>query len=378
VRVVIVAGNFVKTGGMDRANYALASHLAGRGVETHLVAHSASDALVRRSNVKFHWVPRPINSVLVSDLLLDRVGRYWARRISERGGRVVVNGSNCRWLDVNWVHYVHAAYLPDTEDRAIARLKSRISHSVFRRLERAILSGARLVLANSRRTRDDVIARFGLSESAVRTIYCGIDASIFYPAPAHERAETRAGLGLAGPRYLAAFIGGLTDRRKGFDAAVQAWSKLCKDPGWDVDLVVLGTGAELPRWRARLKYLALEPRVHLLGFRSDAPAILRACDALVAPTRYEPYGLAVQEALCCGVPAFVSQDSGVAERFPAALRGLLLRNPADANDLAQRLRAWRADVGDYRAAIAPLADALRRYSWENMAADISTTMGLAA
>ena len=36
---LIVTGDFVKTGGMDRANYALARYVAERGAETHLVAY---------------------------------------------------------------------------------------------------------------------------------------------------------------------------------------------------------------------------------------------------------------------------------------------------------------------------------------------------
>lgn len=36
---LIVTGDFVKTGGMDRANYALARYIADSGAETHLVAY---------------------------------------------------------------------------------------------------------------------------------------------------------------------------------------------------------------------------------------------------------------------------------------------------------------------------------------------------
>jgi len=49
---VLVTGDFVLTGGMDRANYALASYLAGReGAEVHLVAHRAADDLTARPGV---------------------------------------------------------------------------------------------------------------------------------------------------------------------------------------------------------------------------------------------------------------------------------------------------------------------------------------
>jgi glycosyltransferase involved in cell wall biosynthesis len=168
------------------------------------------------------------------------------------------------------------------------------------------------------------------------------------------------------------------DRRKGFDTAFRTWARLCENPAWDTDLAVMGTGAELPLWRAALARSGISSRIRLLGFRSDAPRILRACDALVAPTRYESYGLAVQEALCCGLPAFVTRSSGVAERYPAALRDLLIMDPDDPDDLAARLRAWRGDVEQYAGAVASFADELRQFSWGRMAGDIVNLMKLAA
>jgi glycosyltransferase involved in cell wall biosynthesis len=96
---------------------------------------------------------------------------------------------------------------------------------------------------------------------------------------------------------------------------------------------------------------------------------------LVSPTRYEPYGLNVHEALCCGLPALVSASAGVAERYPAALGEWLLPDPDDAADLAARLRAWRSDPQAYRARVAPLSEVLRARSWSQCAAEIVALAG---
>jgi glycosyltransferase involved in cell wall biosynthesis len=363
---------------MDRANYALAKHLAELGAETHLVAYVASDTLIRNRNIVFHRVPRPLNSDLACELLVDRMGRHWARKIAEGGGRVVVNGGNCMWPDVNWVHYVHAAYRPQTAGRLLLKLKSAAGHALFRKMERTALVRSKLIIANSNRTMHDVVDTIGISGKDIRTVYCGIDSATFYPPDARERRETRAALGWPEDRPIVAFVGGMGDRRKGFDTAFRAWTRLCADPAWDADMAVMGRGAELPLWRARLARSRVSSRIRLLGFRSDAPRILRACDALLAPTRYESYGLAVQEALCCGLPAFVSRNSGVAERYPSALQDLLIADPDDADDLISRLRAWRDDANQYAAAVASFADDLRQFSWDRMAGDIVSLMKLAA
>src|SRR5688500_10952457 len=102
---VIVTGDFVRTGGMDMANLALASYLAERGVELHLVAHRVDTDLSAYPNVRVHFVSKPLDSYLLGGPLLDRAGCAWASRIAARSGRVVVNGGNCSWSDINWIHY---------------------------------------------------------------------------------------------------------------------------------------------------------------------------------------------------------------------------------------------------------------------------------
>src|SRR5262249_8967970 len=112
-RWVLVSGDFTPLGGMDRANHALAGYLARReGAEVHLVTHRAWDDLVALPGVRVHRVARPAGSHLLGMPLLARAGRRWARRLAAEGARVVVNGGNCAWGDINWVHYVHAAWVP--------------------------------------------------------------------------------------------------------------------------------------------------------------------------------------------------------------------------------------------------------------------------
>jgi hypothetical protein len=48
--IALITGDFVKTGGMDRANYALASYLLNRGDEVHLAAYRVSADLLAKQN----------------------------------------------------------------------------------------------------------------------------------------------------------------------------------------------------------------------------------------------------------------------------------------------------------------------------------------
>ena len=365
---LLVSGDFVKTGGMDRANYALASYLARQGRPVDLVAHRVDDELMRSTSVAFHRVPKPLGSYWLGEPLLDRTGRHWAARVAGQGGRVVVNGGNCRWGDVNWVHYVHAAWSPAPTGSAARRVKAWLSRRASLAAERAALKEARVVIANSNRTARLVIERLDVPAERVHTLYYGIDPEQFRPPSDADRAEARARLGWTDDRPAVAVVGALGDTRKGFDTLFSAWTRLARDSGWDARLVVVGAGAALDGWRRAAHDAHLNGSIAFLGFRGDVPELLRACDALVSPTRYEAYGLNVHEALCTGLPALVSQSAGVAERYPESLAGLLLPDPDDANDLADRLRRWRDHARAIRAELMSFSDRLRAESWDDMAA----------
>src|SRR5262249_23048002 len=91
------------------------------------------------------------------------------------------------------------------------------------------------------------------------------------------------------------------------------------------------------------------------------------CDALVAPTRYEAYGVGVHEALCCGLPAIVSATAGIAERYPEALRGLLLEDSESADAVAFALWRWRERASEIVSEVRPSSETLRGRNWDDMA-----------
>jgi glycosyltransferase involved in cell wall biosynthesis len=364
----LVSGDFVKTGGMDRANYALASYLARRGRAVELVAHRADADLFGQGAVTLRRVPKPLNSYLLGGPLLDRAGRRWAARVASAGGRVVVNGGNCLWGDVNWVHYVHAAWPPRGAGGPLRRLRRQFSHRTALAAERKALGRAAVVVANSDRTRAALLDRLGLAPERVHTVYYGTDPARFRPATADERARARARMGwdVDGDRPVVAFVGAMGDLRKGLDTVLAAWRALGSRSDWDARLVVIGAGAGAG---------AARPGGEVLGVRRDVPELLRGCDLLVSPTRYEAYGLNVHEALCCGLPALVSASAGVAERYPAELSGLLLPDPDDPADLAERLRAWRAGRPALAPALSAFSDRLRATTWDDMASRLLQVIG---
>ncbi|OLE85049.1 MAG: hypothetical protein AUF76_01795 [Acidobacteria bacterium 13_1_20CM_2_65_9] len=374
---LLVAGDFTPLGGMDAANHALARYLGQSNPEhdVHLVTHRAWPDLQARPRVTVHCVRRPFGRHALGSALLARAGvRAW-KQLRPAGVQPIVNGGNCPIPGaVNWIHYLHAAYRPANAASTLQRAKGALIHHRDLAAERAALAEAPLIICNSRRTRDDVVQQIGVDASRTRVVYYGGDPVRFPHVTADERAAARARFGWAVERGLVAFVGALGDRRKAFDTVFDAWVRLCADPQWDVDLVVVGSGAEQPVWARKAREHGCGDRIRFVGFRSDVPELLGAVDALVHPARYEAYGLSVREALCRGIPAMVSRSAGVAEEYPASLDDLLLTNPDDATELVERLQRWRRNRDAFDAAIAVLGQRLRCRTWDRMAAEIVTAV----
>jgi glycosyltransferase involved in cell wall biosynthesis len=369
---VIVAGGFHQRGGMDRANAALATYLLHAKVPVHLVGHEIDPEVGQHPLAIPHVVSRPKGMPSIAERLLARRGLELARQVTAQApaARVVVNGGNCPWPDINWVHAVHAAWpVHDHGAPWWSRYRSRRLKTIARVRERTALKQARLVIANSDATRRALIDDVGVSRDRVRTVYLGSDVS-WGAVSAAERLAARTAFGLAADVPVVTFVGALgADVNKGFDTLWAAWRALVETGRWDAQLLVAGGGWRLPPWENEAQRAGLSSSVRFVGFTPRVREVLAAGDLLVSPVRYEAYGLNVHEALCRGLAVMVSRAAGVVERFDAAMSEALLPADVTADVLADRLGRWRADVDGWRTRASATAARIRQRSWTDMAAD---------
>jgi glycosyltransferase involved in cell wall biosynthesis len=370
---VIVAGGFHDTGAMDRANAALATHLLERGARIHLVGHDIDARFTRHRHARCHVVPRPTAAPLAESLLSRRgLAVAGAVTAASSDARVVVNGGNCPWPDINWVHAVHAVWpVTDVGAPAWIKVKHRAVKALARRQERTALRLARLVFTNSLASRQAMLDSGLLDTSSkVHVLYLGIDAS-WANADVDERNDARAALQIAPDRPVVAYVGTLGfDLNKGFDVIWSAWERLMASGNWNASLIVAGGGARLPFWRRTAERARLGGCVKFLGHTSRVREVLTAADLLVSPVRYEAYGMNVHEALCRGAAVMVTRTAGIAERFDGALQPSLLPPDVTSEYLQARLREWSADVDGWRIRAQSTAARLRSRSWDDMARDL--------
>lgn len=178
--------------------------------------------------------------------------------------------------------------------------------------------------------------------------------------------------------------------RKGVDLLAKAFATVAgRRP--DVRLEVLGAGKLEPMLRAKL--YGLSDRVTFSGFTQWAhlPTAYHRADVLVAPSRYDGWGLIVPEGLAAGLPVISSDRTGAAlEMIEHGLNGWrvsagdvasLTRAMAEAADLpAAKLRTMSAaaresvahhslDIGAQRFAAAARA-AIEAWTCENTARNV--------
>lgn len=78
-------------------------------------------------------------------------------------------------------------------------------------------------------------------------------------------------------------------------------------------VVLVGDGPLERQLREMAEQLQISQRVHFLLWRPDIPQLLKRCDVLVLPSRYEGMPNVVLEAMAAGVPAVTTKVQGVYE-----------------------------------------------------------------
>jgi glycosyltransferase involved in cell wall biosynthesis len=124
--------------------------------------------------------------------------------------------------------------------------------------------------------------------------------------------------------------------RKGVDLLVNAFARL-QDPR--ARLLLVGREGELPRWLAGLES-SVRDRIEYAGFQAPEalPAFFERADVFVLPSRYDGWGVVVNQALGAGLPILCSEAVGAAyDLIEPGVNGLRLP-AADLDSLTDAMR----------------------------------------
>jgi len=218
--------------------------------------------------------------------------------------------------------------------RAASRLLPR--YRQFEELTRRQLSDpTRLVIALSKMVARDLVHYDHWPKDRIRLIYNGVDLERFSPAHrALHRGPTRCQLGVWADEVLLLFVGH-DFQRKGLPALLGALARLVKQ-GLPLRLAVLG-GRKPGPYQRLARRLGVDAAVTFVGSVKDPVPYYAAADVYAMPTLYDPCSLGVLEALASGLPVVTSGNNGAGELVTEGVEGYIVADPADREQLAERL-----------------------------------------
>ncbi|MCO1660218.1 glycosyltransferase family 4 protein [Pseudonocardia humida] len=377
MRVLMVSWEYppVVVGGLGRHVHALATELAAAGHEVVVLSrqpsgsdagtHPTTDAAVEGVRV-LRVAEDPAHLEFGADLVawtlamghalvraaLTRLGD-WRPDVVHAHDWLVAHPAIALSdvLDVPLVATIHATEAGRHAGWLSAAL-SRQVHSV----EWWLAHSADALITCSRAMRAEVAQLFDLDPEPIAVLRNGISPRR-WRVPAARVAAARARFAPDGRPFLLYF--GRLEHEKGVQDLVAALPRIrAAHPG--ARLVVAGTGSMADRLvevarRGRVRRSVLFP-----GYLPDAElaAAVAAADAVVLPSRYEPFGIVALEAAAAGAPLVASSAGGLGEvvregetgvSFPpgdvgelARAVGRVLGDPAAA---ARRARRARASLG---------------------------------
>src|SRR5579863_2884837 len=234
-------------------------------------------------------------------------------------------------------------------------------------VRRARLLGLRLlrhadaVIAVSEATRRDILRFTKTDPARITAISEGIGPA-FRPATPDAVAELRAKLGLDRPFLLAV---GTFDPRKRIALLADVVRRVRTEH--DVALVIAGDqGTFIDSVTAELERAGIAEQARVIGHvtNDDLVALYTGAEAFVFTSAYEGFGLPPLEAMACGTPAVVFDNSSIAEvsggaadvvrdgdtAAMAAAINRLLDDPAEHERRRSTGRAWAATFTWQRAA----------------------------
>lgn len=186
------------------------------------------------------------------------------------------------------------------------------------------------IVCVSKATRDDLQNHVWGSRNKVCAVYKGHDLDWYQDIPV-DLTE----FGVPDGAFVVGSVANVRPR-KGLPVLLQATHLLPAD--CKVHLVLVGRGLDTPEAQSLIQASPMADRIHLTGFRKDAPAIIASCQvSVLASTKREGLPKTVIEAMAYGVAPIVSDTGGSAELIEDGLSGIRVR-PGSAEDIAEGIQ----------------------------------------
>ncbi|HEY9045056.1 MAG TPA: glycosyltransferase [Ohtaekwangia sp.] len=191
------------------------------------------------------------------------------------------------------------------------RSGERVDQEVYA-IEKEGIDKADRIVAVSNWTKKILMSRYDVKAAKVDVTHNGITP--------RERYEALSAYEPLRDVKVVTFLGRLTYQKGPFYFIEAARKVLEKFP--DVHFVMAGSGDLFPQVVERVAQLRLSSKFHFTGFLrgESVDKVWAVSNVYVMPSVSEPFGITPLEAIQAGVPVIVSNQSGVAEVMPHAIK----------------------------------------------------------
>lgn len=282
-------------------------------------------------------IKRPVLLKSIYYYLYTMVALWRARK---KGAVVQATGACSLVADIIQVQFIHRAWHEIDKP-------SSFYHTILRQfdllMERLIFRRDRHYIAISNRIRDELKQYFGIADN-VTVIHHGVDLQAFHPAEQKEDAQKAIDLrkqhDLPENAIVVLLVGAY--ERKGIDCAVNAVIGLPEAERARVRFVAVGSGDHegLNNRYAHQNFLFLPNQQNIADY-------YRMADIFLLPTKYEPFGLVILEAMASALPCIVSDQAGASELIVDGYSGYVIGSTTDDKPYSDKLSKLINDT-DFR------------------------------
>ncbi|MDD5552402.1 MAG: glycosyltransferase family 4 protein [Candidatus Omnitrophica bacterium] len=343
---ILYLTNHLNIGGITSYTLTLASGMKKRGHNIY-IASSSGEVLPRFTAEGIVYLPLPVKTK--SEISLGvLVGRYKLLKYI-RENKIDILHANTRVTQVLGFFIRRAASLPYVST----------CHGFFKkRLFRKILPcWGDKTIAISEQVKEHLVADFGLSDKNIRVIHSAVDTGKFKIPDPKLKGEAKRRLGLGdGP---AVGIVARLSREKGHVYLIRAMRQvIARVPA--AQLLIVGDGRLKKELTGLVRAENLERNIFFHSAVKDTLEVLEAMDLFVLPSLKEGLGLALMEAMACGLAVIGSDVGGIKSLIRDGQNGLLVR-PEDHQGLAEAISVLLRDPDKARS----LGDNARLFINEN-------------
>jgi glycosyltransferase involved in cell wall biosynthesis len=255
--------------------------------------------------------------------------------------------------DTKWVQCVFHIYplwitRPGNKMSNLAgSLAQRFSLSLIRR------SADSIVTLNSQ-VRDTLVKRGFRNNIMVNP--CGVDSTYCFPAKGTSR------------NHQGCFLARLAPSKGLFDL-VDIWSTVvAKLPDARLKIIGAGTDEFVHRVQNRIAEKGMSKSIDMLGYLPEKEAfdLVRTSQVLLFPSHEEGFGIAIAEALACGVPVVAWDLPVYREIYPA---GLVTAQLGNISDFALQVLKILDDPHHAAELVKAGVESVKRYDWEQISQD---------